>query len=395
METLRRNIRELDFTLIGVLLLLAVFSCMALTAATYGKVNDNGVSTHNIVLKQILFEVIGFIMMFVVMIMDYRSWRKARWWLYGIFILLLVIVFKMPLINEAHAWIPLPGFLLQPSEFAKMALILSTASYMASVDEQDFPTYGIRTSWQVWAFCALPFVLVLKEPALGQAFVIFAITGCMYMMFAKRAYFAIMVGIIIVSVAAVGVIATQFPGQSTYFINTVIVNHYHILHPYQAFRIVTWLNSTDDLLNHGYNIHQAQIAVGSGQVFGEGLFNGISTRGSWVPNQSTDYIFTAIGEEFGFVGSSVLILLFLILIYRLIKVAGTAQDTFGTYIIMGIVGMLAFQVFENIGMDMYLSPSTGITLPFISYGGSSLIVNYMAIGLALSVSIRRKKLRFS
>lgn len=213
------------------------------------------------------------------------------------------------------------------------------------------------------------------------------------MLFTKRSYFAMIVGVILAVTVFVGIVATQYPDQAK---NTIdgLVSH-HVLKDYQASRIVTWLDPGFDTNNTGYNIHQAQIAVGSGQVFGEGLFNGISTNGGWVPNQHTDYIFTAIGEEFGFIGSSVLIMLFLLLIYRLIKSASTAQDTFGTYIIMGITGMFAFQVFENVGMDVYLSPSTGITLPFVSYGGTSLVVNYMAIGLVMSISMRRKKLRFS
>jgi rod shape determining protein RodA len=387
LETLRRNLRELDYTLIGVLLLLAVYSCVALLATTYG-------TTSHLLPRQILFEVLGFVAMFVVMAMDYRSVRKVHWWFYVASILLLVVVFKMPLVNGAHSWIPLPVFALQPSEFAKMALIITLATRMATVDEQEFPSYGMKNSWQVWALCLVPFVLTLKEPALGQALVMFAITGCMYMVFTKRAYFSMMIAVIALIVCGTTVVANQYPKQSASFIENVLVKD-HVLKSYQADRIITWLDPSYNNLNEGYNIHQAQVAVGSGQLFGEGLFNGISTRGGWVPNQTTDYIFTAIGEEFGFVGSSVLVLLFLILIYRLIKVAGTSQDTFGTYLIMGICGMFAFQVFENVGMDMYLSPSTGITLPFISYGGSSLIVNYMAIGLVMSVSLRRKKLRFS
>lgn len=391
METLRRNLRELDYTLIGVLLLLAVYSCVALLASTYGQTD---VTTSHLLPRQILFEVLGFVAMFVVMAMDYRSVRKVHWWFYVVSILLLVVVFKMPLVNGAHSWIPLPVFALQPSEFAKMALIITLATHMATVDEQEFPSYGMKSSWQVWALCLIPFVLTLKEPALGQALVMFAITGCMYMVFTKRSYFSMMIAVIALIVCGTTVVANQYPKQSASFIENVLVKH-HVLKSYQADRITTWLDPSYNNLNEGYNIHQAQVAVGSGQLFGEGLFNGISTRGGWVPNQTTDYIFTAIGEEFGFVGSSVLVLLFLILIYRLIKVAGTSQDTFGTYLIMGICGMFAFQVFENIGMDMYLSPSTGITLPFISYGGSSLIVNYMAVGLVMSVSLRRKKLRFS
>ncbi len=392
METLRRNFRELDFTLIGVLLVLAVYSCVALLAATYGKTGDS-IPTH-IVPKQIFFEVLGLIAMLLTAAYDYRSLRKICWWLYGISIVLLIVVFAFHDRQGAHSWIPLGILAFQPSEFAKLTLITAVATHMATVDESEFPDYGFRNLWQIGAMFVLPFLLTLKEPALGQALVMFAITLVMFLVFAKRGHFVVLVACIVAVVIGLVVVATQFPKESTQFINDVLVKH-GLLKPFQADRIETWLNPGADPLNTGYNVRQAQIAVGSGQIFGEGLFNGIETRGSWIPNQWTDYIFTAIAEEFGFIGSSVLILLYIILIYRLVRIAGTAQDTFGTYIVMGLVGMFAFQVFENIGMDMYLSPSTGITLPFISYGGSSLIVNYIAIGLALSVALRRKKLRFN
>ena len=139
---------------------------------------------------------------------------------------------------------------------------------------------------------------------------------------------------------------------------------------------------------------EAEIAVGSGSVFGEGLLKGSQTNGSWVPFQWTDFIFSAIAEQLGFVGSSVLIMLFLVMLYRMIRVAMTSLDDFGAYLIAGSVGMFAFQIFENIGMNLVISPATGITLPFVSYGGSSLIVNFLSIGIVLSVSLRRRTLRF-
>jgi len=391
-DTLRRNIRELDFTLLGVLFLLAVYSCVALLAATYGKTGGD-IPTH-VVPKQILFEVLGLIALGFMAAYDYRSLRKIRWWLYGGTVFLLLAVFAMPAHQGAHSWIPLKLFSLQPSEFAKLILIIVVAAHMANVDESEFSDYSIRNTWQIWALLAVPFALILKEPALGQALVLVAITLFMYMVFIRRWQFVLIVSIVVLAVVGMGVAVTQFPQESRTFIENILLKH-HVLKPFQAARIITWLDPTYQPLQAGFNVHQAQIAVGSGQVFGEGLFNGIETRGGWVPNQWNDYIFTAVGEEFGFVGSSGLVLLFLIMILRLVRMAGTSQDTFGTYLIMGIVGMFAFQTFENIGMDMYLSPSTGITLPFISYGGSSLIANYIAIGLAISVSLRRKKLRFS
>jgi rod shape determining protein RodA len=391
-ETLRRNFRELDFTLIGVLLLLAVYSFVALLAATHGKEFAPNVPSH-IVSKQTMFELIGLAALFFTMVYDYRSLRKIRWWIGGFVLFLLVVVFAMPRVQGAHSWIPLPLFNFQPSEFAKLAMIIVIAGFMSEIDESEFPDYRPRKVWPILLMFVIPFGLVLKEPALGQALVLAAIAGTMYTVFAKRSHFFMIVAVMVITVVGLSVVALMFPTESTTVID-FLVKH-HVLKSFQADRITTWLNPDLDPLGAGYNIRLAQTAVGSGQVFGEGLFGGIETKGNWIPNQWTDYIFTAIGEEFGFVGSSLLVLLFLFLIYRLVRIAATSQDTFGTYLVIGIVGMFAFQVFENIGMDMYLSPSTGITLPFISYGGSSLIANYIAVGLTLSVALRRKKLRFS
>ncbi|SFU38681.1 FtsW/RodA/SpoVE family cell cycle protein [Alicyclobacillus macrosporangiidus] len=391
MDILKRNLKELDFTLIGTVLALGAFGCLAVLAATYGKSGAN-MPSHPVA-KQILWQTVGFVVMWFVVAYDYRSLRKWRWWLYGFSILLLLAVFARPAIQGAHAWLDFGPVSLQPSEFAKLTMIIAIAGHMANVDEQEFPDYGLRNTWQVFVLFAIPFVLTLKEPALGQALVMFAIAGTMYTVFARRSHFVVIIATIVVVVAGLVVVATQFPDKAQQFVNGVLVKH-HLLKPFQADRIVTWLDPQYDPLNTGYNVRQAQIAVGSGQIFGEGLFNGIETRGGWVPNQWNDYIFTAIAEEFGFVGSSLLIFLFLVFLHRLVRIARTAQDTFGTYLVMGMVGMFAFQVFENIGMDMYLSPSTGITLPFISYGGSSVVANYVMVGLALSVSLRRRKLRF-
>ena len=393
MDVLRRNFRELDFSLFGVLILLAAFSCVALLTATYGKPLSSGVPPH-ILMKQIIFEVMGLVALLMVAVFDYRTLRKYRWWLYGISIALLLVVYAMPSRKGSFSWIPLGLFSFQPSELAKLTMIVGIAGFMAHVDEEEFPDYGWKKIAVVGALFVVPFALTLKEPALGQALVMFAIVLTMLAVFAKRSHFVLLTAGMIAFVAAMVLVASQFPVQTIQFIDKVLVPH-HLIQSFQAYRIHSWLDPTFSLNRYGYNVHQAEIAIGSGQIFGEGIFGGIKTKGGWIPNQWNDYIFTTVGEELGFVGSSVLILLFLMLIYRLIRIAGTAQDTFGTYVITGIIGMFAFQIFENIGADMYLSPSTGITLPFISYGGSSLIINYIAVGLVVSVALRRKKLRFA
>ncbi|MBX5436011.1 MAG: rod shape-determining protein RodA [Alicyclobacillaceae bacterium] len=392
METIRRNIREFDFTLVGALVGLAVYSCFALLAATYGKTfTSDQVPTH-VLTKQLIFEAAGFIALAATAAFDYRSLRKVHWYLYGASLVLLAAVFGMHAVNGAHSWIQLGPLSFQPSEFAKLTLIISVAHYMASVDEQEFPDYGLKQALVIFGLWVPPFVLTLKEPALGQALVMFAIVMTMYVVFTKRVYFVLLTVALFALVIFLAVVALRFPDQAKTALTALV--HHGVLQKFQAERIITWLDPNYDPTGAGWAVHQAQVAVGSGEVFGEGLFNGIETRGSWVPNQWTDYIFTAIAEEFGFVASSGLIVLFLLLVYRLVRIAGMVQDPFATYIIVGVVGMFGFQVFQNIGMTMYLSPSTGITLPFISYGGTSLVANYIAVGLAVSAALRRKKLRF-
>lgn len=341
-----------------------------------------------------LWEVVGFCLMGFATLFDYRRLRDLDWWAYGISLLLLLAVFGFPRVQGSHSWINLKVATFQPSELAKLGLIIWNASFMSRIDDAEAPDYRFRKVWLLIPITLVPFALIFKEPALGQALVMIAITLTMYTAFSKRSHFLLLMGGVVVIVVGFSLLATMYPVQSTAFINNVIVKH-HILKAYQVNRITTWLNPNYSIRNYGYNIHMGQIAIGSGGLFGQGLFKGVETNGGWIPNQWDDYIFTSIGEEFGFVGSAVLVLLFLLLIHRLIMLARASSDAFGMYIVIGLVGMFSFQVFENIGADMYLSPSTGITLPFISYGGTSLAINYLAVGIALSVGLRRRQLRFS
>lgn len=390
METMQRIVRQLDFGVFGLLLLLGVYAFTAISASTLHNPNPN-IPSH-ILAHQFVWEVLGILALLSAIAFDYRLLRKARWWIYGVSIIALVVVFFLPAQQGAHSWINLKVLSIQPSEVAKLALIIWLAAFMADRDEDETADYRLRKVWPIALVFIVPFGLTFREPALGQALVMLAIVLTMYTVFAKRTHFAaILVGIVAV-VSLFSLAATVFSKQSTDFINNVIVKD-HLLKSYQVNRITVWLNPNYSPDHYGYNVHVAQVAVGSGKLFGEGLFNGTLTNNGWVPNQWTDYIFTAVGEEFGYVGSAALIFLFLLLIFRLHKIAQSASDAFGTYMTLGIIGMLSFQIFENIGMDMYLSPSTGITLPFISYGGTSLIVDYFAVGLVLGIGLRRRNQR--
>ncbi|GGL53690.1 FtsW/RodA/SpoVE family cell cycle protein [Sporolactobacillus putidus] len=389
---IKQWLKHLDWAIIISMFLLAVYSTVAVFSSTYGK-SGSSVPTQ-IVPKQIFFEILGFICMIVMAKFDYSSLRRYSKWLYGISIFLLLVVFVMPREFGAHSWIPLGIFAFQPSEFAKLTLIVAVGAYMAHTDESEVQSRKFKQMTAIFGMLVVPFLLTLKEPALGQALVMFAIVYAMYIVFAKRSHFTLLILGFILVVFGFTVLALDFPQQSTNFIENVLVRH-NLLQSFQADRIVTWLNPSYDPSGAGYNVQQAQAAVGSSEVFGDGFLKGVATRGGMIPNQSTDFIFTAIAEQFGFIGSAILVLVFLVLIQRLIQIASTALDSFGTYLVTGIIGMFAFQVFQNVGMDIYLSPATGITLPFISYGGSSLIANYIAVGLALSVYNRSRSIFFT
>jgi rod shape determining protein RodA len=383
----QRSWRNVDLVMVFVVLLLTSFSCVLIYAATTGKTNP--LIPNHAWLKQLLFSGVGFIAMWIAAFVDYRFLQRIHWWIYGVVLVMLMAVFKFRPVQGAHSWIPLPGLSLQPSEFMKLAIIITLASMMATIDEQESASYRLRSTWKMWVVMVVPFLLTLKEPALGQALVMFAIFSTMYVVFLRRMWFVLGVSVFVMFCIAFIAVPIEFPTQAMNFVQKVILSH-HLLHGYQADRILTWLDPNYQLSGAGYEIHQVQTAIGSGELTGEGWLQGVETSSGGVPNQWNDYIFSAAGEEFGFVGSSILVLLFLILIYRLVRTASRAQDSFGVYITMGVVAMFGFQVFENIAMDMYMSPSTGITLPFISYGGSSLVANFLCVGIVLSVALHQR-----
>lgn len=390
----KRNIRDLDYGLILSMIGISIYSCIAVYTATYGKANPAtgdallGIPPH-ILYRQLLWEVLSYGVMFAIMLYDYKSLAKVRWIFYGGTLFLLVAVFGFHAINYAHSWIPLPGLSFEPSEIAKLAAIIWSADYMARMNEREVPDYTIRGIWPILAVFLIPVVLILKEPALGQALVLLATMFCMLLVYVRRKHMIWMLSIagaiVVIFALAIGVFYTQ----TLHFLL-----HQHVLKGYQAMRLVTLIDPAYSTSHYGYQVSQAEIAVGSGGIYGTGLFRGSQTAGGWIPFQWTDFIFSAVAEQMGFIGSSVLIMLFLFMLYRMIRIALTALDDFASYMLTGAVGMFAFQIFENIGMNLVITPVTGITLPFMSYGGSSLIVNFIFIGIALSVSVRRRTLRF-
>ena len=358
-------LRQMDWLLIVVVSALSAIGVLLVWSATQPSLQAAGANPHTYMKKQLLWVVIGLILMFVVSFIDSRRLRSWTPFVYGATVLGLLAVFATHAVNGAHAWINLPGgFQVEPSEFAKIALILALATVFTQSRWRGTP--GLRSVLLALA-CAVPLLaLVVKEPALGVALVLAAVTATMIVLSGTKlriiAALAVIVG---------GAVA--------------LVGGTHLLKSYQLTRFTSFLHPSADLAGAGYNAAQAKIAVGSGGMFGTGLFHGSIVAGNYVPAQQTDFIFTVAGEELGFVGTITIVVLLGIVIVRAIRIAARADDLFGVLIASGVAIWFAFQSFVNIGMTIGIMPITGIPLPFVSYGGSAIFADMIAIGMLQSV----------
>jgi rod shape determining protein RodA len=362
-------LRHMDWLLILVVAGLSAIGTLLVWSATQPGLIQAGLDPHTYLKKQLLWVIIGLVLMFVVSLADTRQLKTWTPFFYGGTLLALLAVLT-PLgadVNGAKAWISLPGgFQIEPSEFAKVALIVITAMIFSGA-RGDRP--GLRAVLLALA-CAAPLIgLVVTEPALGVAMVLLVVTTTIVVLSGIRLrLIAALVAIVAVAIAAAGGL--------------------HLLKSYQLTRFTSFLHPSADLAGAGYNAAQAKIAVGSGGMFGRGLFHGQLVAGNFVPSQQTDFIFTVAGEELGFAGTIVIVFLLGVVIVRALRIAARADDLFGLLVASGIAMWFAFQSFVNIGMTIGIMPITGIPLPFVSYGGSAVFADMIAIGLLQSVHRR-------
>jgi rod shape-determining protein RodA len=324
--------------------------------------------------------VLGLVLMGAVSLVDYRQLRVFAPVIYGVAVLGLLVVLT-PLgstVNGAAGWIDLPGgFQIEPSEYAKIALILLTAMLFSELREgaRD-PAAGrqdprLRDVGIVIA-CGLPLiVLVIMEPALGISMVLVVVLAGLILLSGIRLRW----------VAALAAAAAAGVGA---------VLSLHLLKGYQLTRLTGFLHPSSNAAGSGYNGIQAKIAIGSGGMFGQGLFHGQSVAGSYVPAQSTDFIFTVAGQELGFVGAIIIVALLGVVVIRALRIASRADDQFGMLVAAGVAIWFLFQSFVNIGMTIGIMPITGLPLPFISYGGSAIFADMIAVGLLLSIHRKRQ-----
>ncbi len=355
-------LRQMDWVLVVVVGGLSAIGILLVWSATQPSLLAAGQDPRTYLKKQLLWVVIGLILMFAVSFADSRQLRSWAPLAYGATLLGLLAVLT-PLgsdINGAHAWISLPGgFQVEPSEFAKVALILIVARVFS---QARGARPGLRSVLLALAVAAPLLALVVIEPALGVALVLIAVTATMIVLSGTR------LRIIAALVAIVGAAVALAGGT-------------HLLKSYQLTRFTSFLHPSADLAGAGYNAAQAKIAVGSGGMFGEGLFHGQLVAGNFVPSQQTDFIFTVAGEELGFVGTITIVVLLGIVIARALRIAARADDLFGVLIASGVAIWFAFQSFVNIGMTIGIMPITGLPLPFVSYGGSAVFADMIAIGM--------------
>ena len=322
--------------------------------------------------KQLVNFVIALAVMLIVMVVDYKIFKFFIKYIYFANIGLLLILFLVDKTRGIQGWLSLDFIdrALQPGEICKISIILMLAQSVSQSMDASGKLTGFVKIMKTCALCAIPTVLVMLQPDFGTAFVYICIM--LFIFFMAR----ISWGYIL---TAAGTLAAVLP-----------LGYLFLMSEEQQWRIKVFLNPSLDLQNYGYNVSQSKIAIGSGQLYGKGFFaEGTLAQLRFVPERHTDFIFAGIVEGLGFVGGTIVILLYFILIFRWIYIALKTKDNFAMCMVIGVAGMLTAHVFENIGMTIGLMPVTGIPLPFISYGGSNLLTNIVAVGIIENVWMRR------
>ena len=357
----RRLLYSFDWTLFG---LLTVILCIGLLNLNSAGASASGDPPF---LKQIRWIAVGFVLMFAVMCVDYRLIARSAYTIHGVAILLLILVyFYGNVTHGSQRWINLGGFSFQPSELVKLTLVLALARYF---NDHKLPeAYTIRSLFVPILMVLVPFVMIIRQPDLGTALLLLILFGSM---------------VLFVGVKWRSVLLTALTGL------LLVPVLWNFMHDYQRERVLTFFDPGRDPLGSGYHIIQSIIAVGSGMFFGKGYMHGTQSQLKFLPEQQTDFVFSVFAEEWGFLGAVILLMVCLAFILWGLKIAQQARDFLGTLIAFGLVMLVFWGFFINIGMVIGILPVVGIPLPFLSYGGSSMVVLLTGVGLLMSVSMRR------
>ncbi|MEK4028163.1 MULTISPECIES: FtsW/RodA/SpoVE family cell cycle protein [Bacillaceae] len=386
MTSPNQNSSRIDYGLILILLMMFITSCVAIYSA-----QTTGQYDSNFVMKQIVYYMVGIAIILVVVRFDSDQLMGMSWYLYGLGIALLAFLIVAPssiapVINGAKSWYQLPGLSLQPSEFIKVFLIL-TLSRVLIVHHQKNPVKTIQSDFwlliKLGLVTAFPLLLVMQQPDLGTSLV----------------FLSILLGMIFVSGITWKILLPLFGSAAAiitgifYLVlwHPLILEKYLGVKQYQFGRVYSWLDPYTYESSTGFHLTRSLLAIGSGQTMGKGF----GYREVYLPESHTDFIFSIIGEEYGFIGASIVVSLFFLLIYHITKLALSTKIPYYTYLCAGVIAMITFHAFQNIGMTIGLLPITGIPLPFISYGGSSLMGNMFAISLIFSMTFNERHYMFS
>jgi rod shape determining protein RodA len=360
----RRLVEYFDWGMLSLTVIIAAMGLIALYSAVHAGVvtPQSGLFT-----RQLIWYGAGTLMMITAFLFNYKSYERWGYLIYFFCVALLVaVLFFGKYVSGSKRWLALGPVSLQPSEIVKLGVVIVLAKYYARVST----TKGVNFKELItpFIFTALPFVLIVRQPDLGTAMVLVLISASitLYIKIERRTFICL-------------VTAAMLAVPSVWL----------MLKGYQKQRILTFLNPDRDPLGSGYHIIQSKIAVGSGMLLGKGFLKGTQNALDFLPEQHTDFIFTVLAEEWGFIGAVIVLLAFLLLILWGLWIAQRSRDAFGRILAVGVTSMMAWQVFINVGMVMGLLPVVGVTLPFVSYGGSSVITMMIGIGLLLNVSMRR------
>jgi rod shape determining protein RodA len=370
----RRSGPAFDIVLAVATVFVAGVGVIMVYTATKGSLLAQGEDPKSYLKKQALYVVLGIVAMVAVALFDYRRLEPIAMVLYGIIVLALLGVFVIGASAQGAArWFTLGPIQLQPSEFAVVAVILAVAAYCDRRTEEGLAWKDV---FKLLILAGIPIVLVMAQPDLGTAIIMLMVLLVMLAVAGLPARILVM---LIVGVVLVFVVAVETG----------------LLHHYQIARLTTFLhpNSTSNnpfVQSANYNLQASTRTIGSGGFFGSGIGHGTQTNLGYVPEAQTDFIFTAVAEQLGFVGAAGLLALLGIIAWRILRVAGTSRDIFGRLVGTGLFTFVAFSVFQNSGMTMGIMPITGIPLPFVSYGGTAVLCFFMCVGLALSIGARRR-----
>ena len=367
--------RPRTLVLFDPLLLLGALGLVACSLLTLDGATSNAIAGDPTyyVKRQGIYAGVGVVVALLISRIDYSRLREYKFGLYGVMLALNLVVFGMPAVNGSRRWIPLPFLEFQSSEFGKVLLIAALAGFAV---DRSRRLQERRTTARIMLLALVPALLVIPQPDLGTGMV-YVVIGFTILFFAGTSWKQL-IGLLAMFVVSISIVLVAAPALGV-----------HLLKPYQVQRLTGFLNPSRDPRNQTYNILQSEIAIGSGQKTGRGA-NASQTRLNFLPANDTDFIFAAVGETYGFAGAAVVLSLYALLIWRALRILTMSKNLYGTLIGGGVLAMVMFQVFVNVGMTIGIMPITGVPLPLMSYGGSSVLVTFIAIGLLQSIYIQAR-----